>query len=392
MTSATAALRDDVAALAAMERGSASPGERRAAEWVAARLRERGVAELELRRFRGQGTYAWAHALHLAVALRGGATALAALASLELDASGRAPWLRRVLPRTEGTTLIARAGDPHAPATVVLVAHLDTARTGFVWDPRVTTPGATRRRATQTVPPYLAPAAAGALLAALPWRRARRLGRAILAVGIAAELDVARSPHVPGASDNATGVAAAMALVADPPPGVRVVGVFCGCEESGMAGMRDWLAYEGRALAPDLVLGLDTLGAGTPIVLRAEATLLRHRYAEDDLALADEGAARAGVPAPQRWQIGGWTDAVLARFAGLPTISLLSIGPDGAFTNYHRLIDTAERVDWDSVDACLALACGIVEAAAARRSLRDRGYEPLGEYPQRNEPPGRGFA
>jgi hypothetical protein len=366
----TATLRADVAALAAMDRGSASAGERAAAEWVDAALRERGVRDVRWRTFAGQRTYAWAHALHLAVALRGGVVGLAALASLELDASGRAPWLRRWLPRGAGTTVVARAGDRAAPATVVLVAHLDTARTGLVWHPRLMAPGAARRRRTRTVPPYLAPVAAGALLGALPWRGARRAGRAILALAIAAEIDVARSAHVPGASDNATGVAAALALLADPPPGVALVGVFCGCEESGMAGMRDWLAGEGRALEPDLVLGLDTLGAGTPIVLRAEGTLLPHAYAVEDLALADAGAARAGQPPPERWRIGGWTDAILARFAGLPAISLLSIGPGGAFTSYHRDTDTPDRVDWASVDACLALARGIVEEVAARASAR----------------------
>jgi hypothetical protein len=358
-------VKDDVAALAAMARGSASGGERAAAEWVAARLGERGVEDVEPRTFRGSRTYAWSHALHCAFALHGGWAALAALVSLELDAGGRAPWLRRLLPRGEGTTLVAtvppRGASPEgeAPPTVVLVAHLDTARTGVVWHPRLTGPGAARRRAQRAVPPYLAPVAAGMLLAALPSRRARRAGRAILAVAIAAEVDVARSRHVPGASDNATGVAAAMALLADPPPGVRLVGVFCGCEESGMDGMRDWLRWRGRALDPDLVLGLDTLGAGTPIVLRAEATLLSHAYAPKDLALVP-----ADVP---RWRIGGWTDAILARYAGLPTLSLLSIGPDGAFTNYHRMTDTPERVDYASVDACLALARTIIGRVVSAR-------------------------
>jgi hypothetical protein len=350
-------VKDDVAALAAMARGSASDGERAAAQWVAARLAERGVEDVELRSFRGSRTYAWAHALHCAAALRGGWASLAALVSLELDAGGRAPWLRRRLPGSPGTTLVATRGAAGLP-TVVLVAHLDTARTGLVWHPRLTGPGAARRRAKRAVPPYLAPVAAGMLLAALPFRAARRAGRAILAVAIAAELDVARSPHVPGASDNATGVAAAMALLADPPPGVRLVGVFCGCEESGMDGMRDWLRWRGRALDPDLVLGLDTLGAGTPVVLRAEATLLPHAYAPEDLALVPDD-----VP---RWRIGGWTDAILARYAGLPALSLLSIGPDGAFTNYHRMTDTPERVDYASVDACLALARTIIGRVSAR--------------------------
>ena len=67
------------------------------------------------------------------------------------------------------------------------------------------------------------------------------------------------------------------------------------------------------------MLCLDTLGCGRPIVLRAEHALLRHRYAATDLAL---------VPADvERSTIGGWTDAIKARFAGLRTVSLLSIGP-----------------------------------------------------------------
>lgn len=334
---------------------------------MAARLRERGVADVRPRSFRGAKTYAWRHAAHALVALRGGWTSLAALVSLELDASGRHTWLPR---RGSGTTVVAAAGAAarEARCTIALVAHLDTARTGLVWDPRVAAPGggaARRRLRTRTVPPYLAPVAAGMLLAALPARArtARRLGRAILGLAIAAELDVARSPHVPGASDNATGVAAAMALLADPPPGVRLIGVFCGGEESGMDGMRDWLRAEGRALAPDLVLGLDTLGAGRPIVLRAEATLLPHAYAPRDLALVP--------PDVERWRIGGWTDAILARFAGLPALSLLSIGPEGAFTHYHRPSDTPEHVDFASVQASVEVARAIIAAACSRARPRE---------------------
>jgi hypothetical protein len=360
-------VRQDVEALAGMFRGSASPGERAAAELVAQRLRERGVTDVELSSFRGRGTYAWAHAAHAVAAMAGGPVALVALASLELEASGRGQWVGRLLPSSPGTTLVARAGE--GERTLVAVAHLDTARTGLAWHPAITEPGAQRRRRRRAIDPYLAPVAAGMALAALPSRAARRAGRALLALAVAADLDIARSPAVPGASDNATGVAAAMALVADAPPGLRVVAVLPGCEESGMAGMAAWLRTpEARALdrRRTLVLGLDTLGAGTPIVLRAEGALLAHRYRADDLALADAGAARAGQPAPERWRIGGWTDPILARFAGLPAISLLSIGPKGAFTNYHRPTDTADRVDWASAEACLALARGIAETWAQK--------------------------
>jgi len=215
------------------------------------------------------------------------------------------------------------------------------------------------------------PTAAGLALTALPWRAARAAGASLCALSVAADLDVARGATVPGASDNATGVAVAIdlvrALAAERPGGLEVVALLAGCEESGMGGMAAFLRSRGVELdrASTLVLGLDTLGAGTSIVAAAEGTILTHRYAEADLALADRGAARAAHPAPQRWRIGGWTDPILASFAGLRAISLLSIGPRGTFTNYHRPTDTPDRVDWASVEACAEIAAGIVAEWAA---------------------------
>lgn len=166
---------------------------------------------------------------------------------------------------------------------------------------------------------------------------------------------------MPGASDNATGVAAVFALVerlvADPLPGVEVLVVLPGAEESGMGGMAAWLRDARSELVParTLVLGLDTLGAGEPMVATAEGPLWRVRYRPDDVALAELAAVRAGLSRPRRFRIGGWTDPVLARLAGLPAISLLSLRGRG-FTEYHLPTDTPERVDWESVERCLELA------------------------------------
>ena len=124
-----------------------------------------------------------------------------------------------------------------------------------------------------------------------------------------------------------------------------------------------------------LVLGLDTLGAGTPIVLRAEATLVEHDYRAEDLELADAGAARAGLAPPERWRLGTWTDPVLATFSGVPTISLLSMGP-GYLPEHHLPTDTPERVDWNSVERCLRLAGGIVAELDARRESSPAGPAP----------------
>lgn len=350
------ALRDDVTALAAIERRSASAGERESAEWIADRLRTAGVQGVRLEEFRYQHTYAWAHAAHFAAGMVGSRLlAAAAAVSLDLEFSGRSQWLRRLLPAGTGVNVVARvpaAGERRR--TVVLVAHHDAAHTGLIWHPKLVR--AARGGSFATLP-FVALA-----LAALG---RHRVARPILAASIALTVEVARGATVPGASDNATGVAAVVALVEqyarEPLEGTEVIAVFPGCEESGMGGMRAWLDSAGLDPGSTLVVGLDTLGAGEPVLVSGEGPPRTVRYREADLARVDHAADAAGLPRPARQRIGGWTDPVLALFAGLPAISLVSMR-DGAFTNYHLPTDTADRVDWTSVHRCLDLVKVVVAA------------------------------
>ena len=323
-------LQADVEDLSSRNRGSASQGERAAAEWVVERLREAGAVDAAVEPAIGSGTYGWAFAAYAAAgfaAASGGWSgrgrtaggsrspsvlarigraklALAALAAFELDGSGRWAPLRRVLPRGEGANAVARVparGD--AKAVVVLAAHIDTARTGLVWRSGLTKLGTRPGRMPPdggAVAVAFVLAAAGALLGRRG-RIPRALARVLLGVAVAANLDVATSPHVPGANDNASGVAGVLELVrglaADPVPGVEVRVALVGSEESGMGGMRAWLETHGADLDParTLVLGLDTIGSGTPIATTGEGIVRTHRYGEAELALADAGARRAGL-------------------------------------------------------------------------------------------------
>ncbi len=351
-----------------------------------ARLAALGASGACVERFRGRRTNSWSFAAHGVAGLaaqrlggaRGAALALATLASLERDASGRRPWRRRpALAGGGGANAVARiapAGERRA--TVVLVAHVDAAKTGLAWHPRLNEHGAARHLRTRRVDPVMGLQALGLLAAAvssvLPRGSRPRRGLGLLAAGLngaatVLNLDIARSPVVPGANDNATGVAAvldlARALSAEPLRHVEVLPALVGCEETGMGGMHAFLAARRDRLpaASTLVLSLDTLGSGTPILAAAEGAVATHRYRDRDLALADEGAALAGEPAPQRWRIGGWTDPLIALVAGIPAISMLSIGP-GYYPHYHHPTDVPEHVDWDSVAACARIAHGTLRA------------------------------
>jgi hypothetical protein len=313
---------------------------------------------------------------------RGATLAAATLCSYELEVSGAGQWLRRLLPGGEGANVIARVPAARCPrATLVLVAHHDAANTGLIWSPAAVKAGGARHLRRRRVDPFMAPmelalglSAVGSLLGRRG-RAARALAAGVLGLGSLADADVARSETVPGACDNASGVAVCLdllrALAAEPLGETDVVVAFTGSEEAGMGGMAAFLDGHTASLKrrPAFVLGLDTLGAGAPIVCNAEGAMRTQRYHERDIALVEEGAAIAALPAPRRWRIGGWTDPVLALHRGLPCASVLSMGP-GYFPNYHHPTDTVERVRWACVMDCAKIAAGTIEAFERRVGAR----------------------
>src|SRR3954470_16179686 len=88
-------IRDDVEALAAMERGSAAEDKPQVA-WLARRLRDAGAHEVHSETFRFQRRWIWRHGAHTGAAIAGAVAggpvgaglAAASLASYELELSG----------------------------------------------------------------------------------------------------------------------------------------------------------------------------------------------------------------------------------------------------------------------------------------------------------------
>jgi hypothetical protein len=356
----------DIAALAAITRDSAGAGERESARWIAERLTAIGVEDVAIEPYRAPRRFAWTHLLHaaagLTAALRGSrALALATIASYELEVSGRAPWSRRLVPQGQGDNVVALLpAQGERRRTLVLVAHHDAARTGWMWDPRIVKAGATRRNRRHATDPSAGPLALAAAGIASGTKAGRVLGGVLFATSAALLVDTARSPTVPGANDNASGVAAVIELcarlVAEPLDGVEVLAAFPGAEESGMGGMAAFLDDHPLDPATTFVLGLDTVGSGRPVIATAEATLWPHAYREADVTLVEQAARRAGLQPPERWRLGGWTDPILATYRGLPAVSLLSVDAQGHHSNYHVLDDTPERVDHSCVERCVAIA------------------------------------
>jgi len=282
--------------------------------------------------------------------------------SYALDFSGRSQWSRALLPRAQAANAVARV-HPRArrERTFVLIAHVDTAQTGLMWHSAFTGLWKKQARRTGKSPsPATLPLVAFALAAVGPGR-IRTAARALLTLSLALTADVARNRAVPGANDNACAAAGLVDLVRefvrDPLERTEVIAVATGCEESGMGGAAAWLQRARAELDPatTLVLGLDQIGAGGPHVLTGEGPPLIARYRDEDVE-------RAGLPT---YHAAGWTDPILARFAGLTTLSIVGV-EDGGFPNYHLPTDTPDRVDWGAVERCLSVARRIARDFDAR--------------------------
>jgi hypothetical protein len=224
-------LRAAIEHLAAIDRSSCSKGEREAADWIAAALRDLG-ADAAVEQEQIHGTYWWPLGITAALGiladraarrgfrLIGAAVAGAAVAAVVDELSAGPRVLRRVLPKQTTANVVAWAGDPAAARMLVIVAHHDAAHTSVFFDPRITARVASRfdpaRDDPPQLPPVMAPIAIAPGLVALGslvgMRWLARLGALTCGGIIASFAEIALRRTVPGANDNLTGVATLIGL------------------------------------------------------------------------------------------------------------------------------------------------------------------------------------
>lgn len=376
-------LRERLEELERIERPSASDGERQAAEWLVGQFAELG-AEARIEAEDAHGTYWWPlgigaglGALGALAALRGRRTLGALLgtvgaAAMADDFPPGKRRLRRILPRRTTYNVVCELGDPGAERTVVISAHHDAAHSGLVFHPAI--PELADRLGvldrTDTSPPLMAPVVGGPVLAALGalsgHRLLTRLGLLLGLGSVAAMAEIGSRSSVPAANDNGTAVVALLDLarrfLAEPPQGIRVILLSCGSEESFSEGMK---AFGERHFAElpresTFFLCLETLGATHLLALQGEGFLKMRDYPPRALAFAESVAEEQGIWLYPNLRTYNGTDALEPRVAGYETVALCSCTDKKQPGRYHWPNDTAENVDFSTLQRAISLSEGAV--------------------------------
>ena len=362
--------------LAAIERPSASPGERRAAEWIVERLGE-GATAARIETEPAHGThlpFVLPSALALVAGLvrsRSVATLVAAVASAAIvdELEGRRRLVRRLLQRRETHNVVAELGNARGSRTVVFVSHHDVARSwAAAFGALVSAPPPPLLGGRPLpIAPTLAYAPLTVLLGVAGGVRAvRRVGIALCAFIVVLFSDIARRAPVPGANDNASGAAAVLGVARDlgdsPPESVRVVLLSAGSEETMLEGMDAFLRRHRAELDParTLVVCLDMIGWDRLVLRESEGVLRRYGTRPADLDLVLAAARAASIPVEVAPPSVSPSDGLAARWAGLPTIFLSSAAAGGGYPNYHRPSDVPENVNVETVVAARRLCTQLV--------------------------------
>jgi hypothetical protein len=386
-------LREVCEHLAPIDRTPCSWGERAAASWIAERLRAAGADDVALEEAASWGVFPPTVVVLGLLGVLGAASALLgrraagvllglASAAGVLDEAENGPRVvRRLLRRRKATVnVVARLGDSGAQRTLVVLVHHDAAQTGWIFDQRLQRkiharfPGLLARFKTQPPQWWIGMAAPlGAVVSAVSGRRGPAgagLAGGLLGVGLAA--DIWRSPTVPGANDNLSGVATAVALAEwlreRPAAGLRVWLVSAGAEETLQDGVRGFMQRHRDELDPDRTWMLvpDTVGSGRLIMSEGEGPFRMHYYTDPSFRdLVERCAHEEGIALERGFRARSSTDAVIPSRAGFATAMLGSLTEWRSMANYHLMSDVPENLDYGTITDATRLAHAVARALAA---------------------------
>jgi Zn-dependent M28 family amino/carboxypeptidase len=181
--------------------------------------------------------------------------------------------------------------------------------------------------------------------------------------GITATLDFFRLGYSNGASDNATGVAAAIEtaqkLWNNNLQNLDVELVITGAEEVGMIGARAYMKNHYQEFTKDTYLiNFDTLGSGDLKIITQTGSWSTIVYDNKLVKTAKEVTAK--IETLKEVKTGAWHtadfDSVWFQRAGIPSVTVAALDKNGRMPNIHRPTDILANVDYKPMEKAIILA------------------------------------
>jgi hypothetical protein len=372
-------------------RRAGSDAERRAAGRVEDLLREMG-REVEVESIYIYPRWAAVHAVHALVAIAGSlvsvaipiaGAALVLIATLSAfgDATGLFRPLRRLTGRRASQNVLSREDQGERPGQIVLVAHLDSSQGGALFgrgvQERLAVLGGQLKRAIGPFVPFMA-----ALVLLFVCCLLRVIGvqgniltvfqllpTVVLIIAVVALLDAALSQTVPGANDNASGVATVLRLAERFGGELEHFGVWVlvtGGQESFGLGMKAFLKRHKGELDKErtVFINVDEVGAGTVRYGQREGMLLpgkSHPQLFDIAEQIAEDDGEDGAFSAKPLQLRTPTDASIARLAGYPAITVGCRNAVGYVPHHHQPSDTIDNIDGEALERAYGFTAELIE-------------------------------
>jgi len=347
--------------------------ERRAAGHLVARLRSLG-REAELEPTRVRPGYPLTHIVHALLGIAGSVLSvnkpligallvLLAAVSTFGDLTGSFLLVRRLMPVRASQNVVSRSYGGK-PGLLVLTAHYDAARTGAVFGRRVLERTATLSKLVRR-PLGLFGAFFWSLVVILVCCILRIIGidllpvtviqfiaTVVLIVAVPLLADIALSGVVPGANDNASGVATVMRLADRFDDGLEhfdTLVLFPGAAEGFSLGMRAWLRRHRKELdrASTVFLNVDMAGHGTVRWHQKSGFVIPLAFHPALLRLCEELAEEHNARGIVRRTV---SDAYSARSSGFPAVSVGCLNAMDYVPTYHQHTDLPSAIDDDALD------------------------------------------
>jgi Peptidase family M28 len=358
------------------ERGPGTDSERRAADMLAGRLRGIG-RRAEIEPFFAHPEYAIVHLIHAAMGVAGSilatvqpaagfALVLFAAVSTYLDLNTRLYLVRSLLFRRASQNVVSPGTRPDAPARLILMAHYDAARTGYIFSKASNRIRKLPERTRLSLGPFrlffwlgLAPLLPilGARMAGFDatWLNAlQAVPTIVLIVAGFLLIDIALSEIVPGAYDNASGVAAVLAaaeeLTANPPENLDVWVVLAGSEESFCEGSRAFVRAHRKDFdrATTAFINVDSVSSGEVAYEISQGPVISLPHDPQLIELCEALSAAGQSARPIRHPL--LDDALPARVRRFRAITLRTTDENGNLAPwYHTHEDVPDRVDSDAL-------------------------------------------